>query len=330
MENEKNGTPQQELRLSIVIPVYNVEAYLDHCMQSLLPQIQGRPVEVLLINDGSTDDSGKLCKTYAEQYAQIRTVDQENGGASSARNHGMKLAQGQYIQFVDSDDWLEAGAVEQVLKALERSPDLLLINLNRYRNGVLESRTQWSSQWLKGGLDAMRKGLLARWEMCAMPQITVVKKSWVQEKELEFCEGIIHEDMEWVPHLLCEADTAAILDEPIYGYQLARQGSVMNGSTLQRHYESLLLVGRTLMGESSGYDTVRQALCKRAAGLSIFMAMGYAAQLGDETAQGLEKEIKADLLLRPARWYGPKKYRLCCLLGGGLAQGIKQYQKRFS
>ena len=325
MQSTEQTNRQQPIKLSIVVPVYNVQEYLPACLESLLSQAQGRPVEVLLVDDGSTDGSGQLCKAWAARWPQVRLFEQENGGASAARNLGIRQARGEYIQFVDSDDWLEEGALDKILAALEKEPDLLLLNLNRYRDGQKMSATGWKSASLAGGLDHFLGRLIRQEPLYCVVVSPILRREWQREKELFFLEGIIHEDMEWIPHLLCQAAGIQVLDEPVYGYRLGRQGSVMNGTDLQRHVGSLLLAARTLMGESGDYDKTRRKFCCRAAGLCLFMAMEYAFQQGEEAARAAEKEIRGDLLLAPALRALPRKYALCCLLGGGLTGGIRRF-----
>ena len=324
---QARNTEQEVLWLSIVVPVYNVKKYLPDCMESLLGQAEGRPVEILLVDDGSTDDSGQLCQEYAKQHGQVRAFRQENGGASAARNLGIRQAEGEYIQFVDSDDWLEEGALDKILNALKNQPDVLLVNLNRYRDGKKESATGWHGESLAGGTEAFLGRLIRKEEMCAMPQVAIFRRQLAREGELAFLEGIIHEDMEWIPHLLCQAGSIRVLDEPVYAYRLSRQGSVMNATGLERHVGSLMTAARTLMGESQEYDKIRQKFCCRAAGLCLFMAMEYAFRQGENRAKELEKEIRADLLLIPALRYLPRKYLLYCLLGRGLTGGIRLYYR---
>ena len=92
--------------ISIIVPVYNTEKYLDRCIQSILSQTY-TDFELLLINDGSTDSSGAICDKYAEQDSRVRVFHKENGGVSSARNVGLDNAKGEWVTFCDSDDWVE-------------------------------------------------------------------------------------------------------------------------------------------------------------------------------------------------------------------------------
>ena len=98
---------EYKIQVSIVVPVYNVESYLERCVESLLKQDIMDPIEILLIDDGSTDQSGAICDAYAKQNPQILVYHKENGGLSDARNFGLDRANGAYILFVDSDDFIE-------------------------------------------------------------------------------------------------------------------------------------------------------------------------------------------------------------------------------
>ena len=92
-------------RLSVIVPVYNVAAYLPRCVDSLLEQ-NGVELEILLVDDGSTDASGSICDGYAARDSRVKVIHKENGGLSSARNAGLDAAEGEYLTFVDSDDYL--------------------------------------------------------------------------------------------------------------------------------------------------------------------------------------------------------------------------------
>lgn len=115
--------------ISIVIPVYNSEQYLEQCLDSIINQTFA-DFEVLLINDGSTDKSGAICDKYAQNDNRIKVFHQENGGVSSARNWGIKNVRGEWITFVDSDDWIEEDYFAPIQKYL--FSDLILLSINRF------------------------------------------------------------------------------------------------------------------------------------------------------------------------------------------------------
>ena len=116
--------------LSVIVPVYNVESYLSRCVDSILVQkVDG--MEIILVNDGSRDSSGTICDEYARKDSRIRVLHKENGGLSSARNAGLDICRGEYIAFVDSDDWIEPDAYEKMLKTAKEL-DVKLVCGGRY------------------------------------------------------------------------------------------------------------------------------------------------------------------------------------------------------
>ena len=115
---------------SIVIPVYNVEKYLDECMQSILQQLDSinNDCEILLIDDGSTDNSGNICDELASKDKRIISVHKKNGGISEARNAGIDLASGEYLFFLDGDDYLENNTIEVLVRILEKQRSRYISN----------------------------------------------------------------------------------------------------------------------------------------------------------------------------------------------------------
>ena len=123
------------MQFSIVIPVYNVAPYLRECVDSVLAQ-NSTDYEIILVDDGSTDNSPAICDEYAEKYSQIKVIHKTNGGLSDARNFGIKKAQGDYLMFLDSDDFWNR---ENVLLDLhniikENNPDLIIHELSSFYN----------------------------------------------------------------------------------------------------------------------------------------------------------------------------------------------------
>ena len=106
--------------ISVVVPIYNVAEYLNECIDSILAQ-DYKTIEVILVDDGSTDDSKKICKEYAKKYSFVHVIHQKNAGLSAARNRGLSVAKGEYICFVDSDDYLLPGYLSELLKAAKKN-----------------------------------------------------------------------------------------------------------------------------------------------------------------------------------------------------------------
>ena len=114
--NEKN------IILSIILPVYNVEKYIERCVESILTQNR-EDIEIIIVDDGATDGSPQICDKYAEKISNIKVIHKQNGGLSSARNAGMDVANGKYIYFLDSDDWITEDAIRIILSAGTSSKD---------------------------------------------------------------------------------------------------------------------------------------------------------------------------------------------------------------
>ena len=117
---------EKDRLVSIIVPVYNVEKYLSKCIESLINQTYTN-IEILLINDGSTDNSKKICEQFKEKDSRIKLINKENGGLSDTRNKGLQEAIGKYIAFVDSDDYINENTVEDNLKtAIEKNADIVI------------------------------------------------------------------------------------------------------------------------------------------------------------------------------------------------------------
>ena len=126
--------------ISVIVPVYKVEAYLGRCVESLLSQTYGN-LEIILVDDGSPDNCGQICDTYAARDTRIRVIHKENGGLSSARNAGIDVARGEYLGFVDSDDWVDVHTYEWLLNmALEENVKLVCAGRYDYYSWSGEKR----------------------------------------------------------------------------------------------------------------------------------------------------------------------------------------------
>ncbi len=125
------------MKVSIIVPVYNVEKYLKRCLDSLISQTL-KDIEIICVNDGSKDNSDKILEEYARKDSRIIIINQENQGISVARNNGMDIAKGKYVGFVDSDDWVDSDFFEKLYNAAEKNNAQMavcsIIRLNEYRS----------------------------------------------------------------------------------------------------------------------------------------------------------------------------------------------------
>ena len=216
------------LKLSVIVPIYKVEQYLAKCVESLLNQdLSPEEYEIILVDDGSPDRCGKICDEYAAKFANIKVVHRANGGLSAARNSGIEVAQGQYIQFVDSDDYLEPNVLKTLVTKMENDKlDILRFNYqnvneqyevfdpNKDGKHYVDYRDE-----VCDGLDFLtnRLGLgCYAWQF-------VIKNELLAD--CRFKEDIYFEDTEWTPRLLLKAKRVTSTDFMIYNY-LMREGSI--------------------------------------------------------------------------------------------------------
>jgi len=214
-----------QLRLSIIVPVYNVEQYLSKCLNSLLNQdMIVEDYEIIVINDGSTDNSLIILDEYAQRYKNIKIITQENQGLSGARNTGVNHAMGKYLFFVDSDDYIEPNCLFNLLQFAEKN-DLDAIRFN-YRQayedgkvGRIENLTLQNEK-IKTGKEFLTDDL----GLWCYVWVYLFKTDIVKQQKL-FEVGIYFEDGEWTPRVLLQINSIGYLDKLVYNY-LQRTGSI--------------------------------------------------------------------------------------------------------
>ena len=218
------------MKLSIIVPVYNVADYLPKCLDSLLAQdLPQNEYEIIVVNDGSTDNSADIAQQYADSYANICLVNQANQGLSGARNTGINHAKGDYIQFVDSDDYLEENVLGGLMKQVEDDDlDVLRFNYeNVNENGEIINPNKDPKHFVDfsnevvDGLTFLNNKL---GPACYAVQF-IIKKELLIDNNIIFKFGIYFEDVEWTPRMLLKAGRVASTGAVVYNY-LVREGSI--------------------------------------------------------------------------------------------------------
>lgn len=206
------------MKLSLIIPVYNVEQYLAKCLDScILQTASADEYEIIVINDGSPDGSLKIAEDYAKKYGNIHVISQENKGLSGARNKGIDAAKGRYAWFVDSDDWIEKDSVRSILSLLDGSDVVCQTSLFRDKGKDMSVITSC----VRGdkGKDIISSMFDAK------AQLYIFNIDFLKKHNLFFKQGIYHEDLQFTPRALYLAETARSLDKPLYHYFL-RENSI--------------------------------------------------------------------------------------------------------
>ena len=204
------------MKVSIIVPVYNVEEYLEKCLDSLINQTF-KDIEIIIVNDGSPDNSEKIINKYIEKYHNIKYLKKKNGGLSSARNYGIKHAKGEYILFIDSDDYIENNMTELMYnKIINDNSDIVVCEFN-YDFGNKKIRSYSNLDYTS---DPKKKYLLTPPMAC----IRMYKKELFND--IKFREGIYYEDLEINPKMVLYAKKISFLDEALYNYVI-RDNSIM-------------------------------------------------------------------------------------------------------
>lgn len=222
--------------ISIIVPVYNCEKYVEVCIESVVRQTYG-DFELILINDGSTDNSGHICDYYAQNDTRVKVIHQINAGASAARNNGIQVASGKYITFLDSDDyWLCENILKQLLERLEKTnPDVLSFNFCKITNSVASDPYYSINRNMPLGiskemsLDFIIKNKL--WIASAWNKI--VRNDLIKKNRLYFVEGTTAEDIGWCANLALVADRFDYADICVVGY-VQRENSVTSTMTFKK------------------------------------------------------------------------------------------------
>ncbi len=227
------------MKLSIIIPVYNVEKYVEKCLLSCINQdIPSSDYEIIVINDGTKDNSLAIVNRVAVRYDNIIVVSQENQGLSAARNKGLSLAKGEYIWFVDSDDWIAENCLSEIVSILDNNKleALLISSANATENNV----TRYAFRAELEGKIFFGKELLTinQWEHGA--QFTIYKKEFLLKNNLLFTEGILHEDTEFTPRAYYFLNRISILDSIIY-YHLYNPASITKTINPKRAFDLITI-----------------------------------------------------------------------------------------
>lgn len=283
-----------KINFSIIVPIYNVEKYLTTCVDSVLAQTYSG-FELILVDDGSTDNCSRICDDYAIADNHIRVIHKRNGGLSSARNAGLQAAGGSYVIFLDSDDyWDDMHALENIKNQLiETEADVLVFPAKRfyekenrftYIMNIDVDRNRVTSGNVKDAIYYMLENNVYR----AAAWNKVVRKSIIDEHHMRFKEGYLSEDMDWCGDLLLYASRFDFYETSLYVYRQQRNGSITKS-------RSEKLVADKLFMCSKGYQQAKQLKNQdRGRLLASYYAYEYSVLLG--VSGGVkDKELLAQL-----------------------------------
>ncbi len=212
------------IKVSVIVPVYNTEEYLDKCLQSLVNQTL-EEIEIICVNDGSTDNSIKILKKYEKQYPRIKILEQQNLKQGAARNRGVKAANGEYIGYVDSDDWVDTDFFEKLYNTAKKyDSDIALATNIRIGNGKTKKRLDITKE-------GMYSSLQNKFDVCKQaknecPTNKIYRREFLLKHEITWPEGVYCEDKIYTLKAVYYANSVVTVPNVNY-YYYRRSGSTV-------------------------------------------------------------------------------------------------------
>lgn len=317
----------EQIRISVIVPVYNVENYLETCVESIVMQ-EDRFTEILLVDDGSTDGSSRICDELARKYKCIRVTHKKNGGLSSARNAGLEEAKGTYILFVDSDDYLEPGTCRILLDHVKNHEGLDVLVFNGIEDFGYKKESMRQKANLDGtpvsGRDYLVKCYSNR-NLNVEACLYMYRRVFLEENCLRFKEGILHEDVEFTPRALLAAKKVLEIQDCLYHYMI-REGSISTSRNKEKNIRDLFQTLRELSGLADRQDEELRRWMKNAVVNSCLNMVYEARMYRKEYRKLLDKRF---LLGKAATRYN--QFRVClCFLNVHLYCLVNDMSKWFS
>lgn len=222
--------------ISVIVPVYNMEQYLERCINSIKKQSYSN-LEIILVDDGSTDHSADMCDTYAQEDQRIKVIHKVNGGLSDARNAGLAIATGTYIGYVDSDDWIEPQMYQKMYEACIE---------NEAQVAVCRYAKVYGDEIIRGGnhkTTVFERDSILKAYLSDNSDYIVYNSVWSKLFAREIIAGEIFpvgknsEDIMYTTRAFCKVTKAVYVDECLYNYVLDREGSIMNVNRTERMFQ---------------------------------------------------------------------------------------------
>lgn len=225
----------EDLKISIIIPVYNTEKYLPSCIKSVLHQTYSN-IEAICVDDGSIDASGDILDAYAKEDKRLKVIHKSNGGLSSARNTGLDNATGDIIMFLDSDDWLDTNAIENVALTFEdKEIDCVTFGMEAYADGEITQNLEGINKYLTLKYDGE---VDFNFDRALKTNIHVCNKAFKAQniKNLRFMQGLLYEDIFFMWYNFLHINKMMYLIDTYYYYRI-HSGSIMESSNNSKSFE---------------------------------------------------------------------------------------------
>lgn len=280
------------MKISFILPVYKVEAYLRECVNSIIRQTY-KDIEIILVDDGSPDGCPAICDQLATEDNRIKVLHKPNGGLSDARNAGLKIATGDYIVFMDSDDlWLGDDSLDKMVSHINHYPGCSFYGFNcQYYYPDSNTYTKWvqySDEVLSpiSGSSAM-VSLVKSGTFPMSACLKVIDRQWLIDNKITFKVGQIAEDIPWFIDLLDKSDKCMFVNDYIYAYRQNVAGSI-TASSGERAFNNVLDIVKTELALTDKRSFTTEAID------ALYSFLAYEVSILMATVNGLPKDTQSD------------------------------------
>lgn len=216
--------------ISIIVPIYKVEDILDRCMKSIMNQTYNN-LEIILVDDGSPDQCPIMCDEYAKQDGRVKVIHKKNGGLSDARNSGLRMASGEYVMYIDSDDYIDLDSCERLINATDgKSVDIVVGNaiMEKPNGREMMFHSATPAGKIYGSKEFIIKAIRAH-QWYAPACFNMYRREYLLDNDLYFKQGIYFEDMQMLPRVFLLAQKITCIDAFFYHY-VVRENSIMTSN----------------------------------------------------------------------------------------------------
>jgi glycosyltransferase involved in cell wall biosynthesis len=319
--------------VSIIVPVYNVEKYLSECVESLIVQTY-KKIEIILVDDGATDSSGTICDYFVTQDNRVQVIHKLNGGLSDARNTGLAKANGEYVYFCDSDDYIDEDTIEILLKNIEdNQSDCVFFNATAFADDGLNCNANSYNRYGKYDLlstgceQALKQFMLDEFKPCAV--LVFLRKKFLDQYKLHFYKGIIGEDELFSFYVYLNSEKMSYCSRQFY-HRRVRPNSIMttNGNG-ERRFESYKTIYQEMRKTSLSENKIRvyNEFIVRLTKSLLLAYRNMDKNLKDKNIKYIN-EIKKDIIKHKGFGDYSLIVRLYCWKLGIIFSGIRKYARR--
>lgn len=295
--------------LSIVIPAYNISKYMDECLPYILNIRNLKKVEILIINDGSTDDTLNIASIYQKKFSDaVKVIDKENGGHGSVLNRGIEEATGKYFKVIDGDDWVKTNNLDRLIGELENTDADLVVNTNiihNIKNGK-EVITNMPSVNFGNAISFEEYG--KKWNKLVPIHCITYKTSLLKENSIKFQENCFYEDIEYDLYPMQYVENVKVLDYPVYVYRVGNANQSVNKKNIVRNAEMMKTILWNLINYYQSLEKIEEYKRKYiedvilkfiTSNYGVFLKMDYGKSARDNM-----KKFDLELMKKSSFFYG--------------------------